>query len=269
MKNRVEAFVEKYQLYKEDTIQQIQLEHRFNLVETFKIRKGMHVLEIGCGQGDTTVVLADMVGKEGKVVAIDIASPNYGMPFTLGQAIERIKQSELGARIDFHLETELLNFPITQQFDVVVLSHCSWYFESEQKLADYFKRLRHITKRVCFAEWDLRFSDLSQRGHFCAVTILALYSQFVKNDGNIQHVFGESQIENLMAEAGFTLQDKETIDASFLQDGLWEMDYATSIQNEFNQVPSTIQALVSNYYDVMNENIDKKSLNSFVLIFEA
>ena len=90
------------------------------------------------------------------------------------------------------------------------------------------------------------------------MTILALYSQFVKNDGNIQHVFGESQIVNLMAEAGFTLQDKETIDASFLQDGLWEMDYATSIQNEFNQVPSMIQALVSNYYDVMNENIDKK-----------
>ena len=85
MKNRVEAFVEKYQLYKEDTIQQIQLEHRFNLVETFKIRKGMHVLEIGCGQGDTTVVLADMVGKEGKVVAIDIASPNMECHLLLGK----------------------------------------------------------------------------------------------------------------------------------------------------------------------------------------
>ena len=37
------------------------------------------MLEIGCGQGDTTVVLADAVGENGSVVALDPGSPDYGM----------------------------------------------------------------------------------------------------------------------------------------------------------------------------------------------
>lgn len=250
-------------------IQQIQLQHRFALVGAFGIKKGMRVLEIGCGQGDTTVVLADAVGQSGKVVAIDIASPEYGAPVTLGQAVEKIQQSNIGERIEFHLETEFLEFPIDDPFDIVVLSHCSWYFESKEKLARYFKRLKRVGKKVCFAEWDLRFTNIAQRSHFCAVTILALYSQFIRNDGNIQSVFGESDIVELMDAAGPTLIRKEIVDASFLQDGKWEKDFANSIRNDFEQAPPMIQTLVSNYYDVMNQESDEKSLNSFVLIFDS
>ena len=36
------------------------------------------MLEIGCGQGDTTVALADAVGEEGSVVALDPGRPDYG-----------------------------------------------------------------------------------------------------------------------------------------------------------------------------------------------
>ena len=73
-----------------DTIQRTQLTHRIELVKTFQIKKGMKVLEIGCGQGDTTVVLADAVGETGHVVAIDIASTEYGAPITLGEASKTI-----------------------------------------------------------------------------------------------------------------------------------------------------------------------------------
>lgn len=64
----------------------MQLQHRLELVAAFGIQKGMRVLEIGCGQGDTTVAIADAVGESGSVVAIDIASLDYGAPLTLGQA---------------------------------------------------------------------------------------------------------------------------------------------------------------------------------------
>lgn len=90
----------------DDTIQRTQLTHRIELVKTFQVKKGMKVLEIGCGQGDTTVVLADAVGETGHIVAIDIASPEYGAPITLGEAAETISQSPLGQRIDFHFETD-------------------------------------------------------------------------------------------------------------------------------------------------------------------
>ncbi|MBB2480858.1 hypothetical protein H5P36_11700 [Bacillus sp. APMAM] len=48
----------------------------------------MRILEIGCGQGDTTAALADAVGVNGNVVAMDVASPDCGAPLTLGQATD-------------------------------------------------------------------------------------------------------------------------------------------------------------------------------------
>ena len=90
MQKKVQQFIEKYNLFKEDKIQQIQLQHRFALVEAFQIKPDMRVLEIGCGQGDTTVALADAVGANGQVIALDIAAGDYGAPFTLAEAHDRI-----------------------------------------------------------------------------------------------------------------------------------------------------------------------------------
>ena len=77
MNTKVQQFIKNYQLFEEDQVQQIQLQHRFDLAKAFGVRKGMRILEIGCGQGDTTVVLADLVGEEGHIVAIDIAKGDY------------------------------------------------------------------------------------------------------------------------------------------------------------------------------------------------
>lgn len=55
-----------------------QTEHRINLIKSWDITVGEHILELGCGQGDCTAALATAVGEEGKVVAVDPASLNYG-----------------------------------------------------------------------------------------------------------------------------------------------------------------------------------------------
>ena len=54
-------------------IQLKQTRHRMQLIEAFNINPGDKVLEVGSGQGDTTVVLADAVGETGFVEAVDIA----------------------------------------------------------------------------------------------------------------------------------------------------------------------------------------------------
>lgn len=46
-------------------IQYIQTEHRMKLGLFWGIQEGSRVLEIGCGQGDTTAVLAHLVGSTG------------------------------------------------------------------------------------------------------------------------------------------------------------------------------------------------------------
>src|SRR5699024_9098835 len=226
----------------------------------------MSVLEIGCGQGDTTVALADAVGEDGKVVGIDIASRNYGEPMTLGQATDLIKKSVLGERITFNFETDFDTFDSNEVFDIAVLSHSSWYFKSTEDLLRYFKKLRKVAKQICFAEWDLDFIDLTQRAHFCAASILALYSNFVNNDGNIQTLFHKVQIQELLEKANFQIKKQNTVNAMYLQDAEWEKSYANSIRNEFTASPLNIQSMVNSYYELMNVPDDKmQSLNSFII----
>ncbi|PYF06835.1 SAM-dependent methyltransferase [Ureibacillus chungkukjangi] len=259
-------FLSKYKLFETDEVQQVQLQHRLELVEAFGIIKGMRVLEIGCGQGDTSVALADAVGNEGKVVAIDIASRDYGAPWTLGEATDTIKKSALGERITFHFETDLETFESSEIFDVAVLSHCSWYFKRPEDLLAYFHKLRKIAKNIRLAEWDLDFIYLSQRPHFFAASILALHANFVQNDGNIQNLFHKKQIQKLLEKAGFQSIKEGNVDATYLQDGLWEKNYANSIRSDFISAPPMIQTLVTSFYEQMNVTSEEDlSLNSFVL----
>ncbi|GGA86684.1 class I SAM-dependent methyltransferase [Ornithinibacillus halotolerans] len=262
-------FLKTYNLYKNDEVQQIQLQHRLSLVDTFEISEGMRVLEIGCGQGDTTVALAHAVGETGHVIAIDIANPDYGAPLTLGQATNVITQSDLGNRISFHFETDFAFFEVNKPFDVVVLSHSSWYFRQPETLLDYFRKMKAIAKKVCFAEWDLDYGKPSQRNHFLAASILALYSNFVNNDGNIQNLFYKEQVKSFLQLAGFSIQKETTVNATFLQDGDWEIGYANHIRPKFSIAPTPIQTLVQSYYDLMkNPTYKKESLDSFVIVAE-
>jgi hypothetical protein len=64
-----------------------QEKHRLTLVSFWDITPGSRVLEIGCGQGDCTVVLADAVGENGHVDAVDPGAPDYGMPFISTQPL--------------------------------------------------------------------------------------------------------------------------------------------------------------------------------------
>lgn len=55
------------------------LEHRQQVLKAWNIPLGATVLEIGPGQGELTVVLADAVGPTGRVVAIDNAPLDWGL----------------------------------------------------------------------------------------------------------------------------------------------------------------------------------------------
>src|ERR1043166_739325 len=104
----------------------LQLRHRTTLVNIWVPGIGAHIIEIGCGQGETTVALAAAVGASGHVLAIDNGPAEYGRPVTLGEAHAYIKSSALGDRIEFLLSTELLDphrdFP-ENAFDLAVFSH--------------------------------------------------------------------------------------------------------------------------------------------------
>lgn len=60
-------------------VQHLQTDHRLVLLQHWEIPTGSKILEIGCGQGDCTTVLAHAVGEEGTVVAVDPAELTYGV----------------------------------------------------------------------------------------------------------------------------------------------------------------------------------------------
>ncbi|WP_033542248.1 class I SAM-dependent methyltransferase [Planococcus sp. CAU13] len=265
-KHRLDHLLESMKIIGDDTIQRTQLKHRMSLVETLGLEPGMRILEIGCGQGDTTVVLADAAGEDGYVLAVDIADPDYGAPITLGEATTAIAASQLGSQIDFRLQTDLLDLP-EDSFDVAVLSHSSWYFRDSGQLLAYFRKMRRMAKRICIAEWNLNFTRMEQRPHFAATAILALYSEFIDNEGNIQHVFDSLQLQTLLKEAGWTVQELAVVEAGYLQDGAWEVDYALSIREGFSSTPQRIQSLASSLYALLEaDEID--SLDSIVIVAE-
>lgn len=55
-----------------------QAQYRLDLVAKWPITSGARVLELGCGQGDTTLALAEAVGENGHVDAVDPGALDYG-----------------------------------------------------------------------------------------------------------------------------------------------------------------------------------------------
>lgn len=259
------------------TIQQVQTAHRMRLAQFWNITPGSKVLEIGCGQGDTTAVLAYLVGENGFVHGIDIASPDYGSPITLGDSIKFIKDSPIGNRIQVDFETNVLsadvNFP-ENTFDYVILSHCSWYLSSPNELHDILKKLKKWGTTLCFAEWDTRIQSREQQAHFLSVLIQAQYECYKKSSlSNVRTLFTPKDVQQMVKSAGWSITAETVIDSSNLQDGKWEVDYvATSYQEEIQNtegLPTKMEALIQSEILLLEaalEQDDIKSLSTYAFL---
>lgn len=259
-------------LFKE--IQKIQTEHRLKLVEFWGIKEGEHVLEIGCGQGDTTAVLAYMVGEKGQVHGVDLASPNYGAPITLGDSMKHLQKSQLGKqlKVDFAFDILSANFN-KEEFDAIVISHCSWYMSSSDVLINVLKKVKPWGKKLCFAEWDTRVEQAEQVPHFLAALIQAQYECFKEvSISNIRTLFSQKDIEHALTEGGWTVMDKVSIYSPNLQDAEWEIQqtlHAFEREMESVEIPQKMSSLLRTELSLLEEAVKDrkiKPLNVFALV---
>jgi hypothetical protein len=172
------------------------------------------------------VVLANAVGPKGHVDAIDPASLDYGAPETLGQAQNRISQSEIGSRITWY-QSSPLDFLASVKhdtYDVAILCHSLWYFASPTSIAETLRALKGKTRRLCIAEYALSATHPGAVPHVLAA--LTRYSLEIHNpasDENIRTALAPSAIRAIAESVGWRLaSDKTVVPDEDLQDGKWE-----------------------------------------------
>ncbi|MFJ6784086.1 methyltransferase domain-containing protein [Streptomyces yangpuensis] len=239
-------------------IQLSQTRHRAALVASWHIAPGSTVLELGCGQGDMTAVLAEAVGPEGRVVAVDVAAPSYGAPVTLGESAARLAAGPLGPRLDLRFGTDVLDpsvdFPECT-FDHVVLAHCSWYFASLGQLRDTLARVRPWARRLWFTEWDLTPASDDQLAHLLAVLIQGqIEAAGSRGEGNVRTPFSRESLLRLLPGAGWTADGSEPVDTEGLQDGDWEIAACLDLVESDGRpaaLPEPVRQLVLSQADVL------------------
>lgn len=217
-------------LHAEDTtIQATQTAHRLALIEQWNIQPGDKILEIGSGQGDMLAALAYAVGETGQVVGVDIAGPDYGAPYTLGQAIDYLKQSALGSRIDAYFNTDILadtTFLPVPHFDKVVFAHSAWYFDDVAQLAATFAAVQAIADQILFAEWDLEITQAEQQNHYIAANVQGQLSAFMpEHEANIRTLVTKHHIAQIATNLGLTQKATGVLDSATMQDAGWEVGY--------------------------------------------
>lgn len=240
----------------QEDIQLTQSAYRRRIVDTWQIAPGSRTLELGCGQGDMTAVLAEAVGPEGHVLAVDIADPSYGAPLTLAEATGALKESDLGARIEFRFNCDILSPDISfepDSFDCVVMAHSPWYFASLSQLAQTLGKVRPWARKLCFAEWDMAAQTHAQMAHMLAVLIQGQVEAFkASSEANVRTPFTRGVIMRLLAESGWMVTSESSVDSSSLQDGDWEISACLALHLD-PALPAKFLALIESEIEMLRE----------------
>ena len=205
----------------------MQTRFRQKLVDAWRILPGTAILEVGCGQGDMTLVLAAATGPDGHVTAIDAADETSGSPLTFAKATARIRRSRVGKAVSFRFGVDVLEPEVDlprPHYDCAVLAHSLWYFASMDLLQRTLKRMKELADRLYLSEWDLTPTRKSQLPHFAAALVQGWTSAWKPDRRcNIQTLMSRQAIERLVLDAGWTIETNVSVDSSDLQDGRWEV----------------------------------------------
>lgn len=231
--------------------------HRQNICDAWEIPAGIHMLDIGCGQGESSLVLADVVGPHGYVTAVDPAPADYGSPYTLGESQRHILCSPLAPRINFissdpvsylrsssrltkHADgncTSDLDESAVPLFDGVSFCHSIWYFSSESKIRETFSAIAAArVPRIYLAEWTGEKNTDSQLAHYLAALAQALLHSSGASktspqvfEQNVRSAVLHGKLLQIAESEGWRVARKGILSPpEGMMDGHWEAQFVAS-----------------------------------------
>ncbi|KAH0603175.1 uncharacterized protein H6S33_008179 [Morchella sextelata] len=228
-----------------------QFRHRLTLMSQFAIPAGSKILELGCGQGETTLVLAHLVGPTGHVTGVDPARLDYGHPITVSAARAHILSSALGGRIAFHAtdpHAYLEALPAGQGFDFVILSHSLWYFSSKTAVLESLVALRPYAPRLLVAEYSFEGRLGEQRPHVLAARCQAVFydaktaEQRAATEPNVRAAPAPAEVKEMAGRAGWGVVRREGMvtPGEDVKDGQWEVSWVCFYKQFWDEVEGVL-----------------------------
>jgi len=220
---------------------------RYVLIPTFKkiigkLPEGKSILDLACGDGFFTRMLADL--KPSKIIGIDISEE------LIKKAIETEKQHSLG--IEYQVG-DILKMNLERKFDLISAVYLLNYASTKEELTTMCKNIyNHLGEEGKFCtitqnpslkpmsdfEYERRFTNINEKCFFSdGDKVRCEMNEKGKKPFEFQcYSWSKKTYENCLKEAGF--EDIEWIDSVISKEGVKE--YGEEYWNKFRKNPSPI-----------------------------